>query len=142
MFSFCMYCCKERCAAIAITVLSVLFMLTSGATIYLMHRTKTDSFVWDLQSDPLIEEGGAAGSPSIDTIKLIVYWGVIGLCGSSILTGFLGMATAYQKSCCTISLYSFFTLMLTVVMLGLGGFLMTVTIASNMHITSYCKYNS
>ena len=57
MFSFCMYCCKERCAAIAITIFSVFFMMTAGATIYLMNRFKVDSYVWDLQADPLIEEG-------------------------------------------------------------------------------------
>ena len=54
MFSFCMYCCKERCAAIAISIFSVLFALTSAATIYLTHRLKTESYVWDLQEDPLI----------------------------------------------------------------------------------------
>ncbi len=132
-----MYCCKERCAAIAITIFSVFFMLASGATIYLMHRMKTESYVWDLQTDPLIEEGGGGGSasgPSIDTIKMIIYWGVIGLCGCTILTGFLGMVTAHQKSCCTISLYSFFTLILTVFMLGVGAFLLTVNVASTIHI--------
>lgn len=36
MFSFCMYCCKERCASIAISIFSVLFALTAAATIYLM----------------------------------------------------------------------------------------------------------
>jgi len=58
MFSFFMYCCKERCAAITIGVLSVLFALTSAATIYLTHRLKTESYVWDLQQDPLIQDRG------------------------------------------------------------------------------------
>jgi len=53
-----MYCCKERCAAITIGVLSVLFALTSAATIYLTHRLKTESYVWELQQDPLIQDRG------------------------------------------------------------------------------------
>ena len=58
MFSFCMYCCKERCASIAIAIFSVLFALTAAATIYLTHRLKAESYVWDLQQDPLIEDSG------------------------------------------------------------------------------------
>lgn len=52
MFSFCMYCCKERCAAITLSVFSVFFMLTAAASIYLTVRLRDDSYVWDLQEDP------------------------------------------------------------------------------------------
>ncbi len=69
---------------------------------------------------------------------MIIYWGLIGICALAILVAFLGIGTAVSKSCCTISLYSFFTLILTVVFLGVGGFLMTVNVASNMHIQTYC----
>ena len=56
MFSFCMLCCKERCAIITIGIFSVLFMLTSAATIYLMVRVRDESYIWGLQSDPNISQ--------------------------------------------------------------------------------------
>ncbi len=68
------------------------------------------------------------------TIKQVVFWGVVGLSGASIATGLLGLVTARAKSCCTIGLYSFFTLLLTLAMLVIGGILMAVTVASNMQV--------
>lgn len=65
---------------------------------------------------------------------MIIYWGVIGICGIAIIVAALGIGTAVKKTCCTISLYSFLTLILTVVFLSVGGFLMTVNVASNFHI--------
>lgn len=67
-------------------------------------------------------------------MKLGVFWGIISLCGVSILTGTLGFLTARFKSCCTISFFSFFTLILTFLFLVAGGVLLTVTIAARMQI--------
>ena len=127
MFSFCMYCFSQRCAAITISFFSALLILASGATVYLMVRMKEDSGVWDLQSDP--ETG-----KEMQAMKLGVFWGIISLCGVSILTGTLGFLTARFKSCCTISFFSFFTLILTFLFLVAGGVLLTVTIAARMQI--------
>ena len=65
------------------------------------------------------------------SIKLIVYWGLIGICGAAILIGFLGLITARAKSCCTISLFSFLTLIGFVAFLLIGGLLTAVTIAAD-----------
>lgn len=70
----------------------------------------------------------------IATVKLIVFWGILGLCALAILTSFLGYANAYLKTCWTISFYSFITLILFIAFLLIGGLLMTVTVASNMQI--------
>jgi tellurite resistance protein TehA-like permease len=67
-------------------------------------------------------------------VKLIVFWGIMGLCGLAILTAFLGYLNAWVKTCCTISFYSFMSLILFIAFLLIGGLLMTVTIASNMQI--------
>jgi hypothetical protein len=50
------------------------------------------------------------------------------------LTALLGYANAWTKTCCTIGLYSFMTLLLFLGFLLIGGLLMTVTVASNMEI--------
>lgn len=58
----------------------------------------------------------------------------MGVCSAAILTAFLGYANAYYKSCCTISNYSFFSFILFIAFLLIGGLLMTVTVAANMQI--------
>ena len=132
MFSFCMYCFSQRCSAITISIFCIILMLTSGATMYLMYRMKEDSGgLWDVQTDP--ETG-----QDMDTMKLGVFWGIISLCSSAILTSVLGFFTANKKSCCTISFFSFLTLILTVIFLLTGGVILTVTIAANMQIDQYC----
>ena len=75
----------------------------------------------------------------MQTIKQVVFWGVVGLNGATIATGLLGLITAKAKTCCSIGLYSFCTLMLTLAMLVIGGILMTVTVASNMQIDQFVK---
>ena len=57
MFSFCMYCFTQRCAAIVMTIFNIFLALASGATIYLMVRMQKDSGVWELLSDPETGEG-------------------------------------------------------------------------------------
>ena len=133
MFSFCMYCCKERCVAITISLFSILYIMTSSAAVYFMKSTRDGSYVWDLQDDP---QNGS----DVHTIKLTVFWGVISLCGLAMLTGILGVVTAIKfKNCCTISLYSFLTLFLTLAFLLIGGLLMTVTVAANRELDEYCQ---
>ena len=134
MFSFCMYCCKERCASIAIVIFSVLALLTSSATIYLMKHMRDDSYIWNLQSDPLIDDNVAYEQPEVEKIKQIVFWGVTGLCGLGIITSFLGLLTAKGRACCAISIFAFLTLIVTVAFFVIGGLLLTVTVASNFQI--------
>jgi hypothetical protein len=62
MFSFCMYCCMERCAAITISIFSTLFLLSAAATVYLTKRLRDESYVWDLQEDPSASVGSANGT--------------------------------------------------------------------------------
>jgi hypothetical protein len=52
------------------------------------------------------------GGQNVNAMKLGVFWGIISLCGVTILTGILGFFTARYKSCCTISFFSFLTLIL------------------------------
>ena len=97
-----------------------------------MHRMKEDSGgLWDVQTDPETGE-------DLESMKLGVYWGIISLCSVSIMTSFLGFFTARLKSCCTISFFSFLTLILTFLFLIAGGVLLTVTIAANRQIDQYC----
>lgn len=65
MFSFCMYCCKERCAAITLSVFSTVFMLTAAASIYLTLRFKQESYVWDLQEDPVERNATSSSTQSL-----------------------------------------------------------------------------
>ncbi len=53
------------------------------------------------------------------------------MCGLAILVGVLGIVNAKYKNFCTISSYAFFTLLLTLLFLGLGAIILTVTIAAH-----------
>ena len=134
-----MCCWSEKTTSILIAIISIVFMLTSGATIYLMHRVRIASHVWDLQADPLQGETGES-QVSIEAIKLIIYWGVLGLCGFTILIGLLGLVTARFKGCCSISLYSFFTLILFLAFTLIGVIMICVTIAANQQLDQYCEW--
>jgi hypothetical protein len=81
-----------------------------------------------LQAEPETEQSSTA---SIDEIKSIITYGIIALSAFTILVGFLGLLTARYKTCCAIGSYSFLTLILFVVYLGVGAILLCVTIAAN-----------
>lgn len=69
-----------------------------------------------------------------------MFWGVIGLSGAAILTGALGLALSTRaKGCCSISLYAFMTLLLTLGFLAIGGLLMAVTVAANRQLDAVCS---
>lgn len=60
----------------------------------------------------------------------IIFYGILGMCSFAVLVGMLGLINAKYKNFCSISLYAFFTLVLSFLFMGLGAILMTVTIAS------------
>ena len=77
----------------------------------------------------------------MDMIKLIIFYGIMGMCSLGVLTGFLGLITAKYKTCCAIGTYSFLTFFLTILFIGLGGLMLCVNIASVKQIGEYCNDN-
>ena len=128
MFCFCMPCFPLKCASVTLVVFSVLSMITASVTIYLATRLNS-SQVWNLQSSS--ESELSDSSDYINTVKPIVFWGIIGLCIMTIVTvGILGILTAKYKSCCAIGSFAFFSLISWVAYWGIGTLLILVTIAS------------
>jgi hypothetical protein len=128
MFCFVMYWCKVRCVAVAMAVLSVVFMLCGGATIYLTARLD-DSLPWKLQSDPETELKD--DQPQMDYIKRVFFIGVITLCAVTVLVALVGVVAAVYKSCCAIGLFSFCSLATAVIFLTVGSLVICVNVAAN-----------
>lgn len=70
MFSFCMYCCKERCAAITLSVFSVLFAISSAVLVFLLTRLKFDSYIWELQTDPTEADGSGSTITDVPPVDI------------------------------------------------------------------------
>jgi len=127
MLCFFMGLCKIRCVTVTLYVFSILFMVFAAATIYLTTRL-SDSQVWQLQSNP--ESDLDENQAKMQTIMDIVYYGIIAGSAFTILVGCLGILTGRYKTCCTIGLFSFFSFLMSLMLLAVGVLILLVTIAS------------
>lgn len=84
--------------------------------------------MWKLYTDPESELSDEQNK--MEEIKDIVYYGIIAVCAFTVVVAILGILTARYKQCCTIGLFSFLSLIVSVILIALGIIILLVSIAS------------